>query len=267
MITARPDALTLAAVTRTYGRGADAVPAIASVSLRVAPGEFVAIVGPSGGGKSTLLNIVAGLDTPTSGSVQVDGAPLPAAARLRHFGYLPQQDQLFPWRSVLDNTTLGLEIAGVPRREARARARARFDAFGLEGFEQRRPDELSGGMRQRAALLRTFLLDRPFLLLDEPFGALDAITRVQMQALLLEVWSQARGGALLVTHDVREAVLLADRVYVFSPRPARVVTEVAVDLPRPRPADTIRQPAFLAAEAALLEALGTGTARIASGTA
>jgi ABC-type nitrate/sulfonate/bicarbonate transport system ATPase subunit len=165
---------------------------------------------------------------------------------------MPQQDLLFPWRSVLDNTTLGLEVAGMRRREARERATALFGPFGLAGFEHSRPDELSGGMRQRAALLRTVVQDREVLLLDEPFGALDSLTRTAMQEWLDEVRARFGWTVLLITHDVREAVFLSDRVLVLSPRPAHVRRELAVDLPRPR---QITVPGVAAAEAELLDAL------------
>src|SRR5207302_11425478 len=174
-------------------------------------------VGPSGCGKSTLFNILAGLVEPTSGRVLLDGNP--PDNLLGRFDYMPQKDLLMPWRTVLNNTTLGLEIAGVSRRAARERALEAFPRFGLTGFEDAWPMSLSGGMRQRAALLRTFLAGRDVMLLDEPFGALDAITRADMQEWLLGVWHSFERTIVLVTHDVDEAIFLADRVYVMSPRP------------------------------------------------
>lgn len=230
-----PPALEIAGVSRRYGDGPDAVEALAGVSLSVQEGEFAALLGPSGCGKSTLLNIIAGLDDVDAGDVSVGGEPLSAEARLGAFGYMPQQDLLFPWRSVLDNVALGLEISGLAKSEARARAAEHFERFGLAGFERRRPAELSGGMRQRAAFLRTYLLGRPFLLLDEPFGALDAITRAELQGWLAAAWSDFGGSALLVTHDPHEAVALADRVFLMTPRPGRIAAEFEVALPRPRP--------------------------------
>lgn len=237
-----PPALEIAGVSRRYGGGADAVEALSDVSLNVAEGEFAALLGPSGCGKSTLLNIVAGLDQADDGEVLVGGEPLPATERLGAFGYMPQQDLLFPWRSVLDNVALGLEISGLDKAEARARAADHFERFGLAGFERRHPSELSGGMRQRAAFLRTYLLGRPFLLLDEPFGALDAITRAELQGWLAAAWSDFGGSALLVTHDPHEAVALADRVFLMTPRPGRIAAEFEVDLPRPRTAASARSP-------------------------
>ncbi|WP_226356396.1 ABC transporter ATP-binding protein [Pseudonocardia sp. ICBG601] len=226
------------------------LPVLSGVSLDVAPGEFVSLVGPSGCGKSTLFGALAGiLDGATvTGGIAVDGGPVRGAP----FGLMPQQDLLFPWRTVLDNTTLGLEVAGVGRREARERARALFEPFGLAGFEDARPGELSGGMRQRAALLRTVVGGREVLLLDEPFGALDALTRTAMQDWLESVRARYGWTTVLITHDVREAALLSDRVLVFSPRPATVVREVVVDAGRPR---SRTDPALAAVEADLLETL------------
>ncbi len=241
--------LRLEGLTKAHGD----LPVLDGVSLTVAPGEFVAVVGPSGCGKSTLFDVVAGLELPDAGRVLVDGAE--ATGRTDAFAYMPQQDLLFPWRTVLDNTTLGLEVAGVPRRVARERARPLFARFGLDGFEGARPAELSGGMRQRAALLRTVVQDRPVLLLDEPFGALDALTRTEMQVWLAHMRARFDWTVVLVTHDVREAVLLADRVAVLAPRPTRVRRLVTVDLPRPRDLSALTEPAFAAAEAALLRAL------------
>ena len=228
--------LEVESVDKVYGQGDNEVVALSSVSLTVADGEFAALVGPSGCGKTTLLNLIAGLDDVDAGRILVDGASPRAAERLKRFGYMPQQDMLFPWRTVLGNVSLGLEVQGMNRADARARAAEMFPQFGLGGFEHRRPHELSGGMRQRASFLRTYLLGRPFLLLDEPFGALDAITRGQLQTWLAETWNRIGGSALLVTHDPHEAVALSDRVYVMSPRPGRITNVIEVDLPRPRTA-------------------------------
>ncbi|GAA1856525.1 ABC transporter ATP-binding protein [Pseudonocardia ailaonensis] len=227
------------------------LPVLDDVTFDVEAGEFVSIIGPSGAGKSTLFNVLAGLITPDAGEVLVDGAP----ATRETFGYMPQKDLLFPWRSVLDNTALGLEVAGRPRRQARARARELFAPFGLEGFEDARPAELSGGMRQRAALLRTVVQDREVLLLDEPFGALDSLTRTTMQEWLEEVRARYGWTVLLITHDIREAVFLSDRVLVLSPRPARIHREIPVDLPRPRDVAQLTDPVFAETESSLLTAL------------
>ena len=217
------------------------------ISLTVYPGEFVSIIGPSGCGKSTLFNIIAGLDAPSSGAVGIDG----------EVAYMPQKDALLPWRSIAANAALGLEVQGVKRREARARVRKWFPRFGLAGFEDSLPFELSGGMRQRAALLRTVVQNKSTLLLDEPFGALDALTKQDLQTWLQQVWAEHEWTALLITHDVREAILLSDRVVVLSPRPATVSLVLDVDLPKPRGIDALTSPKFLELERRLLETLGS----------
>jgi ABC-type nitrate/sulfonate/bicarbonate transport system ATPase subunit len=210
------------AVAVSYG----AVHALRGVTLRVAPGEIVAVVGPSGCGKTTLLELVCDLIEPSAGSVRAGAAAL-----------MPQRDALLPWLSAIDNAGLALRVAGASRAAARAAAHEHFAAFGLEGFERARPAALSGGMRQRVAFLRTLLAGRPVLCLDEPFGALDALTRLQMQRWLAGALEREPRTVLLVTHDVEEAVLLADRVALLSPRPGRVVEILDVDLPRPRARD------------------------------
>jgi NitT/TauT family transport system ATP-binding protein len=229
--------VTVTDVVRSFG----ALRVLDGVSLRVAPGETVAVVGPSGCGKSTLLELVCGLQQPDAGTVAAEAAAL-----------MPQRDALLPWLSALDNAGLALRAAGRSRREARAAALPHFPAFGLEGFEGARPATLSGGMRQRVAFLRTLLAGTPVLCLDEPFGALDALTRVQMQSWLAQALAHEPRTVLLVTHDVEEAVLLADRVAVLSPRPGRVVADLTVDLPRPRSAT---DPQVVGLRARALEAL------------
>src|SRR4051794_8063960 len=217
------------------------VEALAGVSLRVAPGEVLAVVGPSGCGKSTLLELVCGLQAPDRGRIESPDAVL-----------MPQHDLLLPWASALDNAALALRVRGVKRNEARRRAAPAFAEFGLAGFERAKPHELSGGMRQRVAFLRTLLAGAPLLCLDEPFGALDAISRADMQAWLAGALARDPRTVLLVTHDVEEAVVLADRVVVLSPRPGRVVTELEVPMPRPR---TATDPAVVALRQRALEAL------------
>jgi ABC-type nitrate/sulfonate/bicarbonate transport system ATPase subunit len=226
--------------------------------MEVGAGEFVSIVGPSGCGKSTLFNLLAGLDRPSGGRILLDGRP--ADQLLGEIGYMPQSDLLMPWRTVLDNTALGLELNGVKRSQARERARAEFTRFGLTGFEDVWPTQISGGMRQRAALLRTFLAGREVMLLDEPFGALDALTRQAMQQWLLEIWQADRKTILFVTHDVEEALFLSDRVYVMSGRPGRIELCLDVDLGRPRELErTLLAPEFIEMKRRLLEPL-RGTA-------
>ena len=237
------EVLALRGVARRFG----SVTALEGVDLVAGRGEVVALVGPSGCGKSTLLELVAGLQEPDAGTVEVAGAA----------AYMPQRDLLLPWRDALGNAALALESAGVPRREARARAAPLFERLGLGRFESARPYELSGGMRQRVAFLRTLLSGRPLLLLDEPFGALDAITRTSMQEWLAGALAAEPRTVLLVTHDVTEALLLADRVAVMSPRPGRIVTTLAVDLPRPRlRRELAGDPDFAELERRALEALG-----------
>ncbi len=221
-----------------------------NVSFTAESGEFVSIVGPSGCGKSTLFNAIAGLLDLDGGRIFVDGTD--ATGTTEHCAYMPQDDLLFPWRTVVQNAALGLEVQGIPRREARSRARGMFARFGLEGFEDARPGELSGGMRQRAALLRTVLQERQVLLLDEPFGALDALTRTSMQDWLQGVWEQHRWTVLMVTHDIREATYLSDRILVLGPRPTTVARQVSIDLPRPRTSGTFSDSRFLQIEADLL---------------
>ena len=230
--------LHISAVTRRYG----AVTALDDVDLTVGRGEVVAVVGPSGCGKSTLLELIAGLQQPDEGSVTAAEA-----------SYMPQRDLLLPWRDALANAALALECEGVPRSEARRRAEPLFERFGLADFERARPAELSGGMRQRVAFLRTLLPGRPVLLLDEPFGSLDSITRASMQRWLADALVGEPRTVVLVTHDVDEALFLADRVVVLSPRPGHVVADIDVDMDRRR---DVTSAEFVALKRRALEALG-----------
>ena len=218
---------------RASRRGKEDVEALAGVSLEVRAGQVVGVVGPSGCGKSTLLELVAGLQEPDAGTVEVAGASA-AERRRAACSYMPQRDLLLPWRDALGNAALALECQGVPRTEARRRAAPLLERFGLGGFEGSRPAQLSGGMRQRVAFMRTLLSGRPVLLLDEPFASLDSITRASMQQWLADALAREPRTVLLVTHDVEEALFLADRVAVLSPRPGRVVCELEVPLARPR---------------------------------
>ncbi len=245
--------LEVAGLVKRYAGDEGPVLALDGVDLVAAPGEFVAVIGPSGCGKSTLFHVLAGLEEPTHGRVLIDGES--GADRLGRCAFMPQRDGLLPWKRVLDNVTLGLVVAGMDRRSARERARPLLERFGLGAFATAWPWQLSGGMRHRAAFLRTVLMGRPAMLLDEPFGALDGITRGELQAWLLEVWEEVRTTVVLITHDVAEAAFLADRVYVMSPRPGRIAAEVAVGLPRPRTPELLETPAFAAVEARLREAL------------
>ena len=211
--------VTVTEVQKSFG----AVRALDGVSLRAAPREVVAVAGPSGCGKSTLLELVCGLTAPDAGTVIADPAAL-----------MPQRDGLLPWLTALDNAALAVRVGGASKAAARAAAHEHFVAFGLEGFEHARPSELSGGMRQRVAFLRTLLAGRPVVCLDEPFGALDALTRLNMQRWLADALEREPRTVLLVTHDVEEAVLLADRIVLLSPRPGRVIATLDVPLARPR---------------------------------
>lgn len=219
------------------------------ISLHINAGEFVSILGPSGAGKSTIFRLLTGALTQDSGTIICPDAS---------FAFMPQRDALLPWRRIIDNLTLGLEVQGIPRKAARARVEPLLDAFGLAGFANSYPAQLSGGMRQRAALLRTIAQGRAVQLLDEPFSALDALTRTHMQRWFEERWRTAKWTTLLVTHDVREAVALSDRIYVLSARPARVIAEVTVPLPRPRMGAPTSAAAH-ALEADLLDILLTQT--------
>jgi NitT/TauT family transport system ATP-binding protein len=231
-------------LSRAFG----SVTALTSLFLRVEPGEVVSILGPSGCGKSTLLEILAGLQQPDAGTVVGGGDSC---------ALMPQSDLLLPWRDALGNAGLALECAGYTKSEARRQAQPLFARFGLGEFEHAYPRELSGGMRQRVAFLRTLLAGRPALLLDEPFGALDSITRASMQEWLAEALEAEPRTLVLVTHDVEEALYLADRVAVMSPRPGRIVAEIEVPFERPRPRrETVTSQAFGELREQAMEALG-----------
>ena len=243
----------LEAVTKVFHQDAGEAPvsAVERVDFSVGSGEFLTIVGPSGCGKSTLLNIIAGLEEPTTGRVLVDGVAVPE--RQRYFGYMFQKDLLFPWRRIRDNVAIGLEVLGTPRAEARAKALDILRRFDLDTFADKYPAQLSGGMRQRVALMRTLLCDREILLLDEPFGALDALTRSIMQAWLLGIWEAELRTVIFITHDIEEAVFLSDRILTMSARPGRIKGEVAIDLPRPRDHTIVTMPRFTALKRAVLD--------------
>jgi len=223
--------LELKQVTKIFRTTQGLLPIIDRLDLEARSGELVAIVGPSGCGKSSLLNMIAGLDQPSSGSISVQGCE---QSRLGKVGYMLQRDLLVPWRTAVGNAASGLEIQGVPRKVARVRAKELLLRFGLAGFEDAYPHALSGGMRQRVAFARSALASGDLLLLDEPFGALDALTRLSLHRWLLDTWRSLGKTGVLVTHDPEEAILLADRVSVLSPRPAHVCFELEVDLPYPR---------------------------------
>lgn len=253
---ASPPRLALRHIDSTYTERGQSVQALVDISFEIADGEFVALIGPSGSGKSTLLDIIAGLFAQNGGEIALSGEVVPIAERLGRSAYMRQRDLLLPWRTALDNAALALEVHGHSRPEARRLALARFPEFGLAGFDRAWPSQLSGGMRQRVAFLRTVLTERSLLLLDEPFGALDALNRVALQSWLLDLWERERQAVLLVTHDVDEAIFLADRVVVLTARPGRIAHIEPITLPRPRHREIVTSQPFLAHRAALLDALG-----------
>jgi len=218
--------------------------AVEPLDLSIETGRFVSLVGPSGCGKSTLFNVIAGLLPPTEGRVLIDGED--ATGTIGRVGYMLQKDLLLPWRTVLDNVILGMEVQGKPIKAARERALPLLQKYGLAGFEHLYPNSLSGGMRQRAALLRTLLFDTDVILLDEPFGALDAQTKLQMQEWLMQLWSDFRKTVVFVTHDVEEAIFLSDEIHVMGTRPGRILETIEIAIPRPRPRSVAMTPEFIA---------------------
>lgn len=218
--------------------------AVRNITTTIAAGEFVSIIGPSGCGKSTLLNAVAGYLAPSSGRLRVDGEAIAAPGPDR--GMVFQHHSLLPWLSALDNVAFGLKMGGVGRRERLARAEEFLHLVGLRGFADRYPAQLSGGMQQRVEIARVLINDPRVVLMDEPFGALDAQTRERMQQLLLGIWGRLKPTVLFVTHDIDEALILSDRVLVMTHRPGCIREEIVVDLPRPRPEDIIVSPEFIA---------------------
>jgi ABC-type nitrate/sulfonate/bicarbonate transport system ATPase subunit len=247
--------LQLDQVSMTFKTPGGAFQALAPMTISIAPGRFVSLIGPSGCGKSTIFNIVAGLLQPSGGRVSIDGAD--ATGTIGRVGYMLQKDLLLPWRNVLDNVILGMEIQGLPLREARERALPLLRRYGLSGFEYLYPSALSGGMRQRAALLRTLLFDTDVILLDEPFGALDAQTKLHMQEWLLGLWADFGKTVVFVTHDVEEAIYLSDEVHVMATRPGRIVETITVPIARPRQRHVTLVPEFIAIKERCLELLMT----------
>jgi ABC-type nitrate/sulfonate/bicarbonate transport system ATPase subunit len=241
-------------ISKTFSGINQVFPALRDVSLRIMPGEFVTIIGPSGSGKSTLFNLCVGLLEPDEGEILIDGQKHRNRAGL--VGYMPQHDLLLPWRTVLDNVIIPLEIQGMPGKESRRQALQMLPHFGLENFGNEYPSALSGGMRQRAALLRTWLTGRSTLLFDEPFGALDALTRKELQNWLLKAWQDYGRTILFITHDVEEALYLSDRVIVLSARPGMIRRELPVDLVRPRHQLMTAEPEFGRLKRELLAELG-----------
>ena len=217
--------------------------AISNIDMKIPNHRFISIIGPSGCGKSTLFNIVAGLMEATEGEIVVDGRQVNGLSGI--VGYMLQKDLLLPWRTIVDNITLGMELKGIPKKEAEKLAIPMIHKYGLKGFENSYPSQLSGGMRQRAALLRTILYDRDIILLDEPFGALDAQTRAYMQEWLLDLWDDFQKTILFITHDIDEAIYLSDEVYIMSSRPGRIKSHLTIDMPRPRKPGIVTSDEFI----------------------
>jgi len=245
-------------VSKWFRKNGQEIPAMKETSLAIEEGRFVSIIGPSGCGKSTLFNIISGLTLPSTGKILADGQNI--VGKTGYVGYMLQKDMLLPWRTILDNIILGMEIRGIPRKQAAERAVPLMEKYGLKGFEKHYPKELSGGMRQRAALLRTLLYDRDILLLDEPFGALDAQTRLNMQNWLLQIWADFGKTVLFVTHDIDEAIYLSDDIYVFSSRPGRIKARITVSLERPRKKEDMTSEAFMALKHHLMDLLAVENA-------
>lgn len=236
--------LELLGVTQSFGGNSRDSVVLSDLSLYVGEGEFVSIIGPSGSGKSTLFQIVGGVLRPDCGRIMIEGRDVTGVTG--HISYMPQHNTLLPWRNVLDNIVLGLEVAGgTPKREAARMAGEWLQRIGLSEYEKAYPHVLSGGMQQRVAFLRAMLSPQPVMCLDEPFGALDALTRSEMQRWLLGLWEQDRRSVLFVTHSIEEALFLSDRIYLFSDKPTSVVEEVPVAFERPRADDLFRNPEFI----------------------
>jgi len=225
------------------GRGKEAFQAVKDVSISVRPGEFVCVLGPSGCGKSTLLGALAGHLFASNGSIRVDGQAIAGPHPDR--GLVFQQHTLFPWKKVLDNVAFGLKMKGIKRAQRREQARELLRLVGLEGFENSYPSQLSGGMQQRVEIARVLINHPRVMLMDEPFGALDAQTRMKMQELLLEVWARIKTTIVFITHDIDEALFLADRILIMSPRPGTIIDEIALDFPRPRHTDLVTSNRFV----------------------
>lgn len=247
--------LVLEKIDSTYYSGEEILPVLENISLRVGMGEFVSVLGPSGSGKSTLLKIAAGLLKPDRGRVIVDTIDVTGTPRL--VGYMPQQDFLFPWKTLKQNAALPALASGKNKTEAYKRVAELLPVFGLSGFADYYPHQLSGGMRQRGALLRTMLIESEIMLLDEPFAALDALTRESLQDWLLRIWGRFKRSVLFVTHSIDEAIYLSDRIYVITERPGRIAIEQKIDLDRPRSRVLVTTPDFACYKQVLIDALAS----------
>ncbi|WP_249716667.1 ABC transporter ATP-binding protein [Paenibacillus sp. J31TS4] len=251
--------LELDGLAKSFGRGRRQVRVLENVSLTVGQGEFVSLIGPSGSGKSTILHLIGGLLPPDAGAIRMEGREVTGRKGL--ISYMPQSAALFPWRTIEDNAVLAREVAGLPRAESLALAREWLAKVGLAGYERAYPHMLSGGMQQRAAFVRALLSPQEFLCLDEPFGALDALTRQDMQQWLLALWEANRRSVLFITHSIEEALLLSDRVYLLSGKPTRVLRELRVPFGRPRAEDVADDPRFLELKREIYEEMKREQAR------
>lgn len=241
-------------VSKTYFMdNGDKLETLNNINIDLGDSEFVSIIGPSGCGKSTIFRLITRLEGSFSGDIYIND--IKSEESEETVSYMQQKDLLMPWRSIMDNVILPLEIKGVSKKECIETAASQFAEFGLEGFEDSYPNQLSGGMRQRAALLRTFLIGSQIMLLDEPFGALDAITRSNMQDWLLKIWQTHKKSVLFVTHDIDEAIYLSDRIYVMSGRPGQIVHELKVDFDRPRSKEILVSAQYLEYKKQLTEKL------------
>jgi NitT/TauT family transport system ATP-binding protein len=236
-----PRRIDVRGLSKSFQLAGTTIEAVRDVSFSVDRGEFVALLGPSGSGKSTVLNMIATLIRPSMGEILIDGRAVVTGRATPDVGYVFQRDTLFPWRTVADNIGYGLELAGVPAAERKERVAACVAQAGLKGFEDAYPSTLSGGMRQRAALMRTLVVEPKILLMDEPFGALDTHTKIDMHQVLLRLWERGQQTVLFVTHDLGEALTLADRIILFSARPGRIKDVFDVDFARPRDAVKVRE--------------------------
>ena len=228
-------------LAKAFQMGGKVMPAVDRVSFTLKAGEFVALLGPSGCGKSTILNMIAGLIARTSGDIWIDGCPVEAGRVLPQVGYVFQRDTVFPWRTVARNIGYGLEIKGIPKAERAARVARMVGQARLDGFENAFPLTLSGGMRQRVSLMRTLIMEPQILLMDEPFGALDTHTKLEMHQIMLKLWERERQTVIFVTHDLSEALTLADRIILLSARPGRIKEDFTAPFARPRDAIRLRE--------------------------
>jgi ABC-type nitrate/sulfonate/bicarbonate transport system ATPase subunit len=251
--------LEVAGITKRYMRDGKPHQVLDGISLQVRQGEFVTLLGPSGSGKSTLFRVIGGVERPDGGQVAIGGRTVTGEQGL--ISYMPQQASLFPWMTVKRNISSALEIAGVPRKMALKDAQLWLERIGLADVAGEYPDALSGGMQQRVSFLRALLMPRDVMCLDEPFAALDALTRADMQRWLLELWEQERRSVLFVTHSIEEALMLSDRIYVLSSPPARVLREIAVPFARPRRDDVWKDPVFAELKQEIMDLLGRGNSR------